>query len=134
MFEPSQQQRQPQQAKARFELTRIAEFEQYRLPINITGDYMFCFMNRYQSHFVSVTFDYDMFDGDGEDEDGDTATRTELEKDVMKLYERMTDKFIDLVGIFFYFYSLIYNIPLCIFSWIKYNSRVQYFKFQTYIV
>ena len=60
-------------------------------------------MNRYQSHFVSVTFDYDMFDGDGEDEDGDTATRTELEKDVTKLYERMTDKFIDLVGIFFLF-------------------------------
>lgn len=89
MYEPNKEH------KPRFELTRIAEFEQYKLPINVSGDYRFCFINRYQGNYISVTFDYDMFAGD---EEGDDAKQTELEKDVHKLYESMTDKFHKMVS------------------------------------
>ena len=94
MYEPNQNNKSP-----RFDLTNIAEFEQYRLPVNTSGDYRFCFINRYQSHYISVTFDYDMFEGEGDDDDdGDGAKKTELEKDVMKMYEGLTDKFFEMVS------------------------------------
>ena len=39
-----------------------------------------------------------MFEGEGDDDDdGDGAKKTELEKDVMKMYEGLTDKFFEMV-------------------------------------